>query len=357
MSVRYSVVFKDGNRFSNESICFGVMGNARWHEQRPFSFSGSNVHSLLDRAGSDHAFILYDSLHGIHPIWCYDQSDYSTRDWPSDVSRTDARKTANRNFLNMMKDLVEDLPMLAGLVTVHPLIGGIRVHIKDHTADQIMLALYLFRNLAQYGNFAMGYRWLLNKGYRPRFAAVVAHMVYIDVMPGTFGRAPKAVIQNTQTGEYNWCSPDTLGRQGFLNLMGQNLEAFQWKQHKWKDDKGYFREEWFRRNEIWFDERYEGFLWNFTTKSRDVAAELQNWGREDRVPMCPRKYWHMIDVFSVPGDVPIDEEIQQWNSILGFKFFLDDITYLQESLSDEKAELLIERLAQFCTDNNIPPRL
>ena len=88
-----------------------------------------------------------------------------------------------------------------------------------------------------------------------------------------------------------------------------------------------------------------------------LPALLQNWGREDLVPMCPRKYWHMIDVFSIPGDVPIDEEIQQWNSVLGFKFFLEDITYLQESLSDEKAELLIERLAQFCTDNNIPPRL
>lgn len=357
MSVQYSVVFKDGNRFTNNAICFGVMGNNRWHEQRPVSATTENRRELLDRPGSEQAFIQFDTLHNIHPIWYHDASNYSARDWPnsSDVNREEARKIANKNFLNMMKDLLDDLPMLHGLVTIHPLVGAIRVHIKDHTADQIMLALYLFRNLCHYGNFAMGYRWLLASGYTPRFAAVVAHLVYVDVTPGNFGRAPTVVMQNTQTGEYNWCSPDTLGRQGFLNLMGQQLDQFNWKQHKWKDEKGYYRESWFSANQIYFDERYEGYIWDFQNGRRDVEAERQNWG--DRTPVNPRKIWHMIDVFSVPGDVPIDESVQQWNSVVGFKFFLNDISYLQENLSQTQISQIVTTLASVCESNGIQARI
>lgn len=362
MSVQYSVVFKDGKRFKNSAVCFGVLGDGRWDEQRPsYTTPGSSASELTRRPGSDHSFIEFDSSFNIHPTWVHGPDNYTSRGWDSSGSsnsNSETRKTANRNYLYAMKDLVDDLPMLHGMVTIHPLIGGIRVHIKDHTADEVMMALYLFRNLCHYDQYACIYKYLLTLGYRPRFAAIVCHLFYGRVTPGTFGRQPVVQFKNNSVGEYNWVSPDTMGRQGFLNMMSQDLDSFSWKQHKWKDGWGYHREGYFKRNNIWFDERYEGYMWDFDNNRRDVSREQANYGNS--VPVCPRKYWHILDALSVPGDVPILDGLQTWNPVLGFKWHLEmarNNIGTDYSFSTEQTANILEGLSALCEMNGINPRI
>lgn len=327
MSVNYSIVCKDGQKATVSSVCFGKMNVNRWFEQSAMAGTSQDV---ISRGGEEHAFIALNCSVNIHPCWFQDMSEENTlREFPEGQG-VEGRKIACRNFLGAMKDLLADLPMLKGILTVHPLLGVVRVYIKEHQADEIMEALYLVRNLNQYSSYGSAYRKAIRNGYRPRFAAILAHMLPGEHQPGSFGRVPEFKVTNATIGEYNWFNPNTFGKQSFLNLMKQDLESFSWKLHKWKDSPGYRRDGYFVNEGVIFDDRYNSSM--------------------------GLKYWHMVDCLCVPGDEPILEEDHDWNSSRGFKFKSDGMSSDSDYLSDSFYEQVLTGLEALCNEHSISIR-
>lgn len=362
MSVNYSVVFKDGQKVSVSSVCFGRMGVDRWMEQ---AGSGNNAYRLLERPATEHAFISYDCVKNLHPCWAYDvETSLGSRDWPratDNQSGSDVTKAAAKKFLHHMKELLNDLPMMKGILSVHPLLGIVRVHTKAHTADQVMMALYLIRNLNQYSNLAISYRFFIKKGYRPRLAAILSHLIATEVGNSNFGREASTVSYNYGIGEYNWINPNTFGKQAFLNMMNQNEEAFTWVQPLWSEAKGYRRDGYFsnaiggNRNARIFDERYTGRIWDYQNWERFTSQENGNYSNSD-LQRNRLKWWHMVDVYSVPGDEPICE-CHRWNEVDGFGFWFADIhTNRNSHFGGDKLAIIMSQIEAVLTENNIPFR-
>lgn len=341
MSVKYDVVYKDGKKLSTVSVCFGKMESHRWSELA----SGSDGTALLRRPASDQAFIQFHTGYGIHPMWFKDSPEYN-RDWPrqDDGDYDKLYKIANRKYLEEMKELVKDLPMLKGLVTIHPLLGVVRVHVKRNKADEIMLALFLFRNLAHYGSNCYPYRYFRAAGYRPRIAAVMSHLIQME-RGSTFN--PWSIC-NQEVGEYNWCNPNTFGKQAFLRMVSQDDNTvFDFVQQEWREQYGYRREGAFRREQRIFDERYVGRYWDYDNDCHDVQENRDSYGEE--MPENKRKYWCMVDALSIPGDEPIVSG-QKWNPVRGFYFGDSPNSTISQSELDE----VMSEIDALLEEHNIP---
>ena len=328
MSVNYSIVCKDGEKATVSSVCFGKMNVSRWHEQS--AINGNQ--QVLNRGSDTHAFISLDCKKNIHPFWIHPvESDLVEREWTAyDGDRPTQIKNASLNFLRAMSVLLEDMPMLKGLVTVHPLLGLVRVYIKEHTADQIMAALYLFRNLNQYSNYAGSYRKMIQSGYRPRFAAIFAHMLPGEIGPSLMGRTGAFNVANAQIGEYNWFNPNTFGKQAFLKLMTQDGTEGNWKLQKWNTQAGYRRDNYFSTNGIMFDTRYGDHG-------------------------CRLNYWHMVDCLCIPGDEPLTLS-HDWNNGRGFKFKHVGMNSDNDYIGSDLLEEILRDLEELCNDNSIQIR-
>ncbi|MCS5736774.1 hypothetical protein, partial [Herbiconiux daphne] len=164
MGVKYDVIFKDGQRLSREAVCFGSMAGAQW------SFGNSG--NLCSRDPSQQSLIQFYTANNIHPIWQEENYLLNCREWRGGSVSGSSKALANRQFLNEMKLLFEDLPWLANVITVHPVTGVVRAHIKDHPADKIITSLFLVRNLCNYGETAASYRHFRHSGLRPRLCAI-----------------------------------------------------------------------------------------------------------------------------------------------------------------------------------------
>lgn len=327
MSVNYSIVFKDGHKASCSSVCFGKMNVSRWTEQTPHTASTTG---LIDRPADTHAFIAYDACKNIHPMWGWDISEHvSKRELVIPGDTNGSIKIAGKKFLHLMKDLLEDLPMLKNILTVHPLLGVARVHIKEHASDEVMMALYLMRNLNQYSNFGTAYRYLLSQGYRPRFAAIMAHLMPLEYTPGLFGRQGQMNVTNCEVGEYNWVNPNTLGRNAFLRLMRQDEnEVYDFVLPKWKIARGYRRDSHFSNNNIAFDPRYSNSSSN--------------------------RYRKMVDCLSIPGDEPICDA-HSWGDYYGFSFNMDNLERRGNHFGADQYLPILDQIVALCRENQISP--
>lgn len=314
MSVKFDVVYKDGFKLKQTSICFGVMEKGRWNE-----INGHRGMSPENHQDSDQRFIQFYTNAFIHPMWAHDEG--FKRDWPRDITERDAHNLASRNFINEMKELQKDMPFLQGLVTFHPLLHVARVHIKNHTVDQIMLALFLVRNLCHYSTNCFTYRWLRTEhNLRPLLAAILCHQFSLDL--GTFDR--KSFVP-AHLGEYNWINPQTFGKNALLRFMTHTKDTeFDYRQGLWKDDKGYRRDEWFQRNREYFDQNIRG----------------------------TNKWWKMVAPFSIPGDEEISE-VQDKSNEYGFIIG----SWNDSNIPESRIEKYISDVVNLLTENNIPATL
>lgn len=315
MSVKFDVVFKDGFKLKTTSICFGVMEKGRWNEISGFRNMEREGHS-----DSDQRFIQFYTNFQVHPMWAHEEG--LKRDWPEGMNGdTASLNAASKRFLAEMKEIQKDMPFLQGLVTFHPLLHVARVHIKNHTVDQIMLALFLVRNLCHYSSNCFTYRWLREEyNLRPMLAAILAHQFSLDL--GTFNRKS---FQPQSLGEYNWINPATFGKRALLRLMTHTKETeFDYRQGLWKDAKGYRRDGYFSSNGDMFD------------------SELRS----------GHQYWKMVAPFSLPNDEPICPGQTRYSDsglVIGRGWDND--------LSESEVRNYISGVISLLEENNIPATL
>lgn len=336
MSVQYRVAFKDGKSFRAQGICFGKLGAKRWESQIPSGITGQFPEylrpeeraELMARDGNQQDYIDFEPGPFFSAAWLTDVDVKSLDEYPSKFQELDS-PTKRQAFMlencrgvyfKEMKLLLEELPMYKSWVKVHPKLAVIRFRLGKRKGDEVMIAMSLFRNLANYSGFANTYKSLVGQGYKRLFAVTVAHFINTSYTRDSFNGGDVRDFYNTvRTGEYNWFSPDTLGAQGLMNILLQRTDKFDYIQDTWKNQRGYYRDDHFKNTEVRFDNRYAGICWNYRLNERDFSAESEGWGEID-VTSWGCCYWRkMVDAFSVPGDEPI-EGLQHWNPVHGFYF-------------------------------------
>lgn len=313
MAVKYDVIFKDGKKLSKEAICFGAMAYGNWDN----SF---NDRDLAARPADQQAMIQFHTGSHIHPIWA--EADYTKfrRDWSNGGVSGREKSNANKAFLTELKELVDDLPFVKQVISVHPLVGVVRAHIKNHPSDQIITSLMLVRNLCNYSDMAATYRHFKAAGYRPRFCAVMAHLVSKNF--GSMGRSDWSSIS---IGEYNWINPNHFGKQALINLMGcDESTQFGFHQLPWAEQKGYRRDNWYRDQSRTDWNPQNGGMFIFD--DRMIWAEMWDWERnqavnqrtnEDHGYINYLKTRNIVDWGSISQDEPVCAA-QVWNPLHGF---------------------------------------
>lgn len=342
MSVRYDLVFNSGKRISKNSVCFGSMSGNNFSDM----YRTDAERTLAQLPATSHRFIQFFPAYHISPIWCY-PFDENKRDWPRELISDsgsllpNAKDAASKNFLEEMKILYDDMPLLHGQMTIHPLLGVVRSHIKpSFQSDKVMLSLFLIRNLCNYPDTAFSYRELRHKGYRPRLAAILAHLY----ATGSSSRISTANRFNQVIGEYNWINPDTFGKQAFLAFMNQGVGFGNYYQQPWMEQKGYQRDHHFAGAQRHvFDSRYRGSNWDFVSNDRHHGHDGTN----------IHTYWNMVDAYSIPGDEPILESMW-WNPVCGFNIPFDPNT---SKITQETFDSFHQGILDLCAENNINPYL
>lgn len=351
MSVAYELVFKDGRKVATTGSCFG--GTSR--PQFGFlSFTDNN------RPSETHGVLNFNVDRSISYIWKHDgypanvaearipepgTSSYSS------MSR-ETRALALRNFFKEAKLMLEDMPWLKRVVILHPISNIIRVKLKDVPADEVMSALFLFRNLANYDSYAATYLAHRRAGYRPRFCAILAHFFYQS--SNAFGAVSYSVLS---LGEYNWFNPTTFGLRGFIQLMSADESTpFDFIQQPWTVQKGYRRDSYYSGegpNYLEFEERFyyndpNNREWDFN--ERRLLSRYQHTAPQ-RVP-ATRK---LTDGLCFPNDEPICE-FQYRHPRRGLMFHktnpADPVTCLS-NLTFNQMDEIVSSMVQVCTDRGI----
>lgn len=349
MAVKYDVIFKDGKKISKEAICFGAMAYGNWDN----SF---NDRDLAGRDASEQVMIQFHTGSHIHPIWA--ETDYTKfrRDWSNGGVSGREKQKANKDFLHELKELIDDLPFVSEIITVHPLVGVVRAHLKDHPADQVITSLMLCRNLCNYSDMAATYRHFKVQGYRPRFCAMMAHL-----LSKNFGAMGRHDWTSISIGEYNWINPNHFGKNAMLKLMGcDETTQFDFHQQPWTVQKGYRRDNWYRDQSRtdWTPETGGLFIFD----DRMVWAE--GWDQDRQAPVHPRtnesngyinylKTRNIVDWGSIPQDEPICAA-HKWNPVHGFtvtRHRADNRTPLQE------VEDFVAAVVATCEEAGISVRL
>lgn len=313
MAVKYDVIFKDGQKLSKDAICFGGMAHGNW--------GGSwGNRELAESDPANQKMIQFHTGAHLHPIWLDEDFTKVRRDWPNGGVGGREIQNANKQFLTELKLLVDDMPLLQDVLTIHPLVGVVRAHLKDHPADKIITSLMMVRNIANYCDMAASYRHWRSLGYRPRFSIILAHMFSKNVGPLS------STWSNASIGEYNWINPNQFGKQAFLQMMGHDADtAFDFIQQPWRVQRGYRRDNFYRRTDVSDFSPETGGLLVFD--ERMIYAD--GWDHNSNVPYgvrqmdIPNGYIpllytrNIIDCFSISHDDPICEE-QGWNEVEGF---------------------------------------
>lgn len=351
MGVKYDVIFKDRRKMTREAVCFGSMATGQWEG------NWSN-NELAERPADQHAMVQFHTANNIHPVWF--EPDYTKfiREFPNRNTPGTARSEANKLFLQEMKILWDDMPVLQKVLTIHPLVGVVRAHLKDHPADLIITSLFLIRNLCNYSEMAASYRHFRSQGYRPRFCAIMAHIVGKN-----FGAMGRHDWSQSSLGEYNWINPNHFGKNGLLQLMGHTEETqFDFIQQPWTIQKGYRRDSFYRDSSNAYDPAQptrRGFL---VQDDRMIYGEYWDWNAEQPVneyggsnSVNLLKTRNIVDCYSIKQDEPVDPEIQLWNPVHGFQIF----GRIQNSGSAERNERVlgfVEAAERLCNEAGISIR-
>lgn len=356
MGVKYDVIFKDGARLPREAVCFGSMAGASW------SFNNAE---LCSRPASEQAMIQFYTANNIHPIWEEPDFTKNRRDWSRQNAIAEGKRNANKAFLAEMKILFADLPWLSDVITLHPLVGVARAHIKQHAADKIITSLFLIRNLCNYGETAASYRHFRHMGLRPRICAVMA-----SYMTKNFGAMGRCDFSQSYLGEYNWTNPQTFGKQAFIRMMTADKDTeFDFIQLPWAVQRGYRRDGFYRHGTSGnvsgpvdeddytpeeggfkiFDRRYtRAERWDY---SANRTMHPQDSSVRHR---CSHLYTrNLVDCYSIPGDEPI-EPAMAWNPVQGMDIFGHPGSLGRSTT--ETVDVLVAELERICMEAGVPSR-
>lgn len=218
MSVKFSVVYKDGTKESHTAVCFGVMESGFWET--------NHGHNEITRRNGltpkDQKLIEFNTTH------------MPCDDWPGD-----SPKEKSRSFIKELNLIISEFKPLQGLVTTHPILGCVRVHVDGKRIEDVMMALFLIRNLCQYQTFVETYKFFRQKQLSPLFSAVMCHLVY----KGAEDFEGNTDFFRVTLGEYNWFNPKTFGKFSLIRLMtAQKNQEFMYAQGLWGSILGYKRE-------------------------------------------------------------------------------------------------------------------
>lgn len=247
---------KNGNHCKVSYACFGllnslpisnwVIGRSYYPDEASYNTSRSFA---SETTPNNLSFIQYFPSNNFMGAYWSCPEGKPTREYISaypDEPAKDMDNRAMKEYFKEMQLLIDDLPIFKGMITIHPLAKVIRVHIKDHPADKVALALFLVRNLAQY-DYIHGYRWLRHRGYRPRIAAIITHALQFSPKANAFGEDR---WYGRCQDESSWVNPVTFGKNGFLKLIKQEVEWYQdpfcetetgyWRDDAFQDDDDVF---------------------------------------------------------------------------------------------------------------------
>lgn len=260
MAITYDVVYKNNRRIPLSGPCFGAFSDSGYP-------SSSIRHGYANQRG-----LTSEELRGLHADF-QNTSFFQFYPTPSEYWK-DPEDTSVKDrevrFYNEMKALVADIPWMKA--SIHPLLGVIRVTVVGKPADQVMMTLFLMRNLAHY-EYAIGYRYLRSVGFKPFAAAIFSSLWKRG--EGTVLR-PNSNWAYTTVGEYNWVSPATFGTQSLHQLVNSDETFNPWVQELWSQVGHYRRDRWFQTNSV-----------RFTTPGGGMS------------------YRKLIDCLSVENDTPI----------------------------------------------------
>lgn len=353
MSVSYTVIFKDRTRASCIGACFRKMARSEWDFDN-------------DRPASAQSVIQLETIHDISSIWR--KSDYKARGlgWPRRDSNGTIHKTANKAFLAEMEILFADLPWLNDVITIHPVVGVVRAHIKKHPADKIITSLMLVRNLCNMTDIAATYRHYRAEGYRPRLCAILAHLV-----TKCFGVMGHFEFFQQSLGEYNWINPGNFGKNAFIQMMKADKDTkFDFIQRSWSEQKGYRRDAFYRQNPLFkqgidltishfdpieggwlpFDTRYEPMVrWDWKTNKPSHVLSMD----KEFLPFLFTR--NVVDCYSISEDEPIPDSPQIWNSGEGMTILRRDAEYhsFKTPSSKETMDQLLKAMEKLCTEEGV----
>ena len=251
--VRYDLFLKDGRHIKMTYACFGLLNDMPWGTYNIYS----SLYPDQDQVTLARAMTSETTPNNVSFVQYLPEGNFYTSAWscpdgnPSRTTQTlpdestgDAKIRAMKEYFKEMKLLLDDLPMLKGAVTLHPLAKCIRVHIPGNEADKVALSLFLFRNLAQ-DEYIHGYRKLRKAGYRPRIAAVIAHTLTYSPASPFQGERWYATSQD----ENSWVNPLTFGKLSFITMIKQGSDWNPWFQDLFESHQnGYWRDSHFRDN-------------------------------------------------------------------------------------------------------------
>lgn len=283
MAVTYDVVYKNNRRIPISGPCFGGFSDARSYPshsiRRAFATSrglqNDEMRSMYDNP-QDAAFIQF---------YAEPQGEY----WRDGNEEAQVWK---RRYFDEMSALAKDIPWLD--FSVHPLLGVIRVPVEGKPADQIMMTLFLVRNLAHY-DYAIGYRELRGQGFKPMAAAIFSSF-WKKSKGNTF--TPGSWFYVT-VGEYNWLSPWTFGKQALEQMLNADATFNPWVQGIWSTQGCYRRDRYFQEQRSYFH--------------NPPGSE-----NGDNPSRCRR----LIDCLSIPADEPLWSIVRtEWESRSGGRIY------------------------------------
>lgn len=314
MSVKYDIVFQNNRRIPLQGPCFGAMAAGEW-------FGSSTRREDMTRLKTNNTLCkeLFDNhIEMASFIQFYGEPSRSIWRNPSDSGNEYVQR-----YYQHMRELIQDIPWLKA--SVHPLVGVIRVPIKDAPSDKAMMTLFLVRNLATNENYS-SYRDFLAKGYKPLAAAILSSHWCI-------GRGntmnPQANWYYTSVGEYNWLSPYTFGKESLQRLVQAGKDFNPWYLGTWASLKGYRRDSWFRQN---------NYTFNRTLPRHDSYDNINH-------------HRKLIDCLSIKNDTPIYEGVvgpsgpdrYQWEILIG------------NMVQDSAFSLVLENFNELCLSYGYNP--
>lgn len=239
MSVRYTLVFKDNETFTEDYICFGHMDSDQvWR-----------LESESDRKMVD-----------VKRIEFHIDNYMNSCDWCGSSTKT--LKAAKSLYFKEMKELLNDIPMYKPFVKLQPRKCRVTVNVLNKPIDLVMSALFLFRNFSNY-DYIKTYRMFRDVyELRPLLSAALCHAF---VVKSSWDNSN--TFQMRTLGEYNWFNPHTFGKFSLLNLMKHtSSDSFRWKQEPMNVVGCYLRDESFSEDEdIFFEDDTSCCYWKLTS--------------------------------------------------------------------------------------------
>lgn len=254
MGVSYDIITKDHNKVCKDDICFGAMNCFPWSGQNVNPNTRQNTEAtrgVVDRMTTADMKIIQYLPSGMFKgaYWSHPEGK-PTRDVVQNEgeSNPEALARARKRYFSEMKAIVEDMPILKNILTIHPVLDVCRAHIKDHPADKVILSVFLMRNLAQY-DYIHTYNLLRSNGYRPRVAAIFSQFFRYQKGNGI----TRDAITVYQQSESSWIRCELFGKNAAIRLLKQEDDSF-WIQHPWVEQScGYMRDSHLSRADQVFD--------------------------------------------------------------------------------------------------------